>query len=409
MMWSQELPVNIGKLGFGWSETIGETVVDLDARWYNSAWRSLARTPVETRSLYSDESVNLKGQLEMFIDIFDAKEVDKRPKMFRPVPISKPPQMSYEMRVVVYKIMDCVLPYRLAKNDPAKLCAFYVQARLGNRSEDEKRTDTCKYVADGVAEFNWRLKWSLQLPSLDVKPRLKLQIFDDTSLGLGSDQLCAVADIKLRSLFDEIVTTRQPIIKKKQWVNMEHPNHPDVQTRIQVSFELTTAEMAAKKKCFEGRGGYKETQHQDYVLPVPFRPAAFSLYNPVPYFNYLIISSIQNLQWSLATVLLIFPFIPMFVQFVFMLTPWQWYAAGGVCGLLVLIRLSMVSASRTARMQAEVEAATVIREEEERRIKGKSRCFSAEQHLLNGKPARFSFALRSAHDMCVQSHGVVLR
>eukprot|EP00178_Gracilaria_changii_P012106 TRINITY_DN3416_c0_g1_i1.p1 TRINITY_DN3416_c0_g1~~TRINITY_DN3416_c0_g1_i1.p1 ORF type:complete len:2205 (-),score=427.39 TRINITY_DN3416_c0_g1_i1:774-6683(-) len=361
----QEVPLNIGKLGFGWSETIGETVIDLDARWYNSAWRSLARTPVETRSLYSEESVNLKGQLEMFIDIFDAKEVDKRPKMFRPVPISKPPQEIYEMRVVVYKIMDCVLPYRLAKNDPAKLCAFYVRARLGNRSDDEKRTDTCKYVADGVAEFNWRLKWSLKLPSLDVKPRLKLQIFDDTSLGLGSDQLCAVADIKLRSLFDEIVTTKQPIIKKKQWVNMEHPNHPDVQTRIQVSLELTTAEMAAKKKCFEGRGGYRDTQHEDYVLPVPFRPAAFSLYNPVPYFNYLIISSIQNLQWTLATVLLIFPFLPMFVQFVFMLTPWQWYAAGGVCGLLILIRISMVSAARTARMQAELEAATVVREEDE--------------------------------------------
>lgn len=364
--WVQrELPVNIGKLGFGWSETIGETVIDLDARWYNSAWRSLARTPVETRSLYSEESVNLKGQLEMFIDIFDANEVDKRPKMFRAVPISKPPQQKYEMRVVVYKIMDCMLPYRLQPNDPSKLAAFYIQARLGNRPEDEKKTDTCKYVADGLAEFNWRMKWALQLPSLDVKPRLKLQVFDDTSLGLGSDQLCALADIKLRSLFDELVTSQQPIIKKKQWVNMEHPNYPGVQARIQISLELTTAELAAKKKCFEGKAGYKESQHEDYVLPVPFRPAAFSLYNPVPYFNYLIISTVKNLQWTLATLLLIFPFLPMVVQFVFMITPWQWYAAGGVCGLGVLIRMSLVSAAKAARMQAEQDAATVVIEEED--------------------------------------------
>ncbi|KAI0563543.1 Ferlin [Gracilaria domingensis] len=207
------------------SETIGKTVIDLDARWYNSVWRSLARTPVETRSLYPDESVNLKGQLEMFIDIFDAKEVDRRPKMFRRVPISKPPQMSYGTRVVVYKIMDCVLPYRLTKNDPDKLYAFYVQARLSYLSEDEKRSDTLVFA----------------IAVLRCEARLKLQICDDTGLGLGSDQLCAVADIKMRSLFDEIVTARQPIIKK-QW-GMEHPNHPDVQTSIQVSFGLTTAEM----------------------------------------------------------------------------------------------------------------------------------------------------------------------
>ena len=32
-------PVNVRKLGLGRSETIGETMTDLDARWFNSAWR----------------------------------------------------------------------------------------------------------------------------------------------------------------------------------------------------------------------------------------------------------------------------------------------------------------------------------------------------------------------------------
>ena len=355
----KDVPVNIGKLGLGWSETIGETLIDLDARWYNSAWRSLARTPIETRSLYSEDSANLKGQLEIFVDIFDAKEVDKRPKMFRPIPISKPPQQRYELRVVIYKIAEVGLPYKLANYEPTKLAAFYVQARLGNRPEDERKTDRCKYVADGIAEFNWRMKWAVDLPSVEVKPRLKLQIFDDTSHGLGDDQLCATADIKLRSLLDEIVLTKKPIIKKKQWVWMEHPNYPEVQARVQISLELTTGELAAKKRCFAGRDGHNESQHQDYVLPPPFQPAAFSLYNPVPYFNYLIVSMINNLQWQLATFLLIFPFAPMFFQFVFMMTPWQWYAAGGVCGLIVLVRLILVGAARNARMQTEVEAAKV--------------------------------------------------
>lgn len=362
----KDIPVNVGKLGFGWSVSIGATVLDLDARWYNSAWRSLSKTPIETRSLFSEDSANLKGQLEMFVDIFDAKEVDKRPRMFRPVPISKPPQETYELRVVVYKIAECGLPYKLANNDPTKLAAFYVQARLGNRPEEERRTDPCKYVADGIAEFNWRMKWAIKLPSLEIKPRLKLQVFDDTSHGIGDDQLCSTADIKLRSLFDDIIVNKKPILKKKQWILMEHPNYPDVMTRIQISLELTTSELAAKKKCFTGRDAYNNTtQHEDYVLPLPFQPAAFSLMNPVPYFNYLIVSMINNLQWQLATVLLIFPFLPMFVQFVFMLTPWQWYAAGGVCGLAVLVRLTMVNAARHARMQAEIDAAKVVIEEEQ--------------------------------------------
>ena len=359
---SKDIPVNVGKLGFGWSETIGETMIDLDARWYNSAWRSLAQTPVEMRSLFSDESAsaNLKGHLEMFVDIFDASEVDRRPKLYRPIPISKPRQENFELRVVVYKIRDCYLPYKLANNDPSKLAAFYVDARLGNRPEDVRKIDQpCKHVSDGSAEFNWRMKWSLKLPSLDVKPRLKFKIFDDTSRGLGDDQLCAVADIRLRSLFDEIVTTKTPILKKKQWIVMHHPNYPDAAAQIQISLELTTEEIAKKKACNSGIDGWKQNQHEDYVLPEPFQPAPFSILNPSPYFYYLIISTTKNLQLSLVLLFLIFPFFPMFFQFVFMLTPWTWYFAGGVAGTIVFLRIVLVSAARAARMQMERQGVTI--------------------------------------------------
>lgn len=361
----REIPLNVGKMGLGWSEDIGETLIDLDARWYNSAWRALAKTPVEKRALSNEDSSNLKGQLEIFVDMFDAHDVDKRPKLYKPLNIRAPPQEKFEMRVVIYKISDCMLPYKLVNYDPAKLAAFYVQARLGNRPEDVRKTERCKYVADGVAEFNWRMKWEMRLPSSEIKPRLKLEVFDDTTHGFGDDQLCATVDIKLRSLFDELVSKKKAIIKKKQWVYMHHPNYPDVESQVQVSLELTTGKQAEKKKCYTGRDGYKTTQHEDYILPEPFQPAAFSLYNPVPYFNYLIISTIKNLQWTMATVLLVFPFIPMFFQFVFMITPWQWYAAGGMVGLIVFIRISMVSAARSKRIHAEEAAKEAESEEEE--------------------------------------------
>jgi C2 domain len=189
-MVSKEIPVNVGNLGLGWSEPIGETLIDLDSRWYNSAWRSLRKSPVETRALLSDESSNMKGQLELFVEIFDAKEVDKHPKLYRPLSIARPPQQEYVMRVVIYKVSDCTLPYKLAVDNPAKLASLYVVARLGNRPEDERSTDRCKYVADGIGQFNWRMKWDIKLPSVEIKPRLKITVFDDTSMGLGNNDDC---------------------------------------------------------------------------------------------------------------------------------------------------------------------------------------------------------------------------
>lgn len=360
---SGEFPVNVGNLGLGWSENIGETVIDLDARWYNSSWRSLKKSPVEVRALRSEDSANMKGQLELFVDVFDAKEVDKHPKLYHPLPIAKPPQQDYVMRVVIYKVTDVTLPYMLASPAVAKLAALYVVARLGNRPEHEKSTDRCKYVADGIAQFNWRMKWDLKLPSLDIKPRLKITVFDDTSMGLGNgDQLCAVTDIKLRSLMDEIVLTGKPIVKKKQYIELTHPNYPEVLSRVQLSMELTTKQAAAKKKCFTGKDGYKLTQHVDYVLPVPYRPAAFSLLNPGPYISYLIVSTVTSLQWTLAQVLLLFAFIPLSIQFIFMHTPWQWYLASGFAGLLVFVRIILVQSAKAARSAG--ESAAVVEEEE---------------------------------------------
>lgn len=355
---SKEVPVNVGSLGLGWSEPIGETVIDLDARWYNSSWRSLKKAPVETRTLLSEDSVNMKGQLELFVDIFDAKEFDKHPKLYRPIPIQKPPQQEYVMRIVVYKITDCFLPYKLAGELAAtKLAALYVVGRLGNRPEHERSTDRCKYVTDGIGQFNWRMKWDIKLPSLDIKPRLKISVFDDISHGLGNgDTLCAVADIKLRSLMDEICVTGNPIVKKKQYIELSHPKYPEVATRAQISMELTTKAQAAKKKCFVGKDGYKSSQHMDYVLPVPYRPAAFSLLNPGPYISYLIVSLVTSLQWTLAQVLLMFAFMPLSVQFIFMHTPWQWYLASGVVGLLVFVRIILVQASKAAVSQEDADA-----------------------------------------------------
>ena len=72
---------------------------------------------------------------------------------------------------------------------------------------------------------------------------------------------------------------------------------------------------------------------------------------------------VKNLQWQVATILLLFPFIPMSVQLVFMHTPWTWYAASGCAGLFIFVRIMMVQGARAAL--AQTEAAYDLGEEDE--------------------------------------------
>lgn len=330
----------------GWSEDIGETTIDLDSRWYNAGWRALDKSPVESRSLHKEGSLNSRGSLELWVDIFDAKEVDKRPRLYRPVPVAPPPTRAYVLRLVIFKVADVMLPYALANYDPAKLAALKVEARLGNRVSDQRMTDTCRYVGDGVGPFNWRMEWNLNLPSVEIKPRLKLQVFDDADL-------CGVGDIKLRTMFDDMVANPRTIIKNKQYVMLYHPNHPEVEVRAQIALEFLPAEEAVKKKCKLGSQAWSPRgQHVDYVLPEPFRPAAFSLFNPVPFFTYMVASALRNVVWQVVYVLLLFPFIPFAMQMA-VYTPWQWYLTAGMCGLVVFVRIMLVQGARTARLTQE--------------------------------------------------------
>jgi len=361
---SKDVTLSTNQLGLGWSETIGETTLDLDNRWYNAAWKALEKTPVEVRSLWKGDSMNLKGKLEVFVDIISAADYHANPKLYRSPPIIPPVQKKYMLRVVIFNTENAMLPYKKEPRNPNKLAAFYVECRLGNRTEDIRRTDTCRYSADGQGQFNWRLNWWVELPDPSLQPRLKFLIFDDTSHGLGSDDLCATADVKMRTMFDEMVTKQTTIVKKKQWIVMGHPDHPGVQARCQLAIEFIPESEVSKKRCMYGSESYNIKQHPDYILARPFRPAPFSLFNPVPFINYQIANTVNGLTWTISTFLLPFAFLPMLLQFLWQ-TPWWWYLMSGIAGLVVMLRIVLVDLGRASAVAAaELEAARLEEEDD---------------------------------------------
>merc|ERR1719319_2033089 len=80
-------------------DLIGETVIDIEDRWYSEAWRALEKKPVETRSLWSPQSTVSQGKLRLWMELISPTDAKKYPI----VDISPPPQTAFELRCVVWE------------------------------------------------------------------------------------------------------------------------------------------------------------------------------------------------------------------------------------------------------------------------------------------------------------------
>jgi hypothetical protein len=56
-------------------DLIGETVVDLENRYFSKKWRGLKQIPLETRELFHPTSTVSRGRVKMWIELIDVKDV----------------------------------------------------------------------------------------------------------------------------------------------------------------------------------------------------------------------------------------------------------------------------------------------------------------------------------------------
>ena len=84
-------------------DLIGRTTMDIEDRWYSTNWRELEVKPVETRSLWSEQSSVSQGKLKLWMEMMSPSEAKKYPMID-----IRPPEMEpYELRVVVWECKDC--------------------------------------------------------------------------------------------------------------------------------------------------------------------------------------------------------------------------------------------------------------------------------------------------------------
>ena len=277
-------------------DLIGETTIDLEDRWFSAAWNAdFAKTPpLELRALTAPGATGNQGNLEVWVEMFEAG--DEAPK---PLPIASPPIIECELRVIVFKARNVVNKDMGGQNDlffkVGLVGVDHKQTRFGST----QTTDTHYFATDGKGSFNYRLLYRFTIPV--TKAKLRLAAYDRDVIGANDNIGEAVVPLTglCRDLMRAIDLSPEgelgenayaEISKKDQpetgkgfgskfgsfmdgetvglWVPLYHPSkNEQMQGEVEIMVQLMPLRKAEQKPVGKGR----EQPNRDPVLAPPVR------------------------------------------------------------------------------------------------------------------------------------------
>ena len=136
-------------------ELLGCYIFDLESRWFNKKYQEIKSSgvrniPIETLTLKNSEKIEIKVCLELL----NENEYKTTPSEM----LISDTNYKYELRIVVWRI----------KNMADKKKNVKVRVFLAENQKNVLFTDTHKNAMDS-AEFNWRMKFLIDLPCKDSK------------------------------------------------------------------------------------------------------------------------------------------------------------------------------------------------------------------------------------------------
>ena len=147
-----EIIANDYDMLFG-DDLIGNTLIDLEDRYFLPEWNALKDKPVEFRCLHCPASAVAQGVVKMWIEINNTKTPeDKAPRVWD---IANKPPVQFEIRVCVFD------GEKIKMSDEGVADPFY---RCYFDSKDALETDTHFRNQNGKPSFNWRLIYKITYP-----------------------------------------------------------------------------------------------------------------------------------------------------------------------------------------------------------------------------------------------------
>ena len=292
---------------------IGETLIDLEDRWYSEEWRKyLAKPPLERRTLTLRRGGSGQGRLELFVEILDSANSGQQP-----LNITPPPPEQVELRLVIWQAKSMEnKKVIMAQNDLFFRALVQGTDRLGNPVLLDKSTDIHWFSTGGTGSFNYRLLFRFELPL--ANPKLKISAWNKDIVGTTDDTIGEVTlplgdmcgrlmkQLKVnRAAGDkkDMVEILEPIPDAvnngKKWLKVYHPSAKKTSKgEVEVQYALLTAKKADSRPVGEGQ----DEPNRDPVLPKADR-ATLDLLNP--FGSLITIIGIERLRQILFILILI--------------------------------------------------------------------------------------------------------
>jgi C2 domain/Ferlin C-terminus len=291
---------------------IGDTIIDLEDRYFSYKWNKYSEKPIETRPLYMKSSRQPQGYIRMWLEIHPSKE---RPP---PIDITPKPPLVFEARLIIWK------SERVPTSAIEGLSDLYVRAWVNK--ETPKETDTHYRCQGGTGSWNWRIKFNVNIDGKSPY-ELMLQLWDRDFF--SSNAFIGDASVNFTDIAKEAWENNTRVQKKgnsdfqdrlarkdtqKFWVDFKCSDKNGKENkagRVQISFELVPE--ARAKACPVGEG--RNEPNIDPPLPKPDGRMEWTL-NPIKMMSQMCGTEIRtrlcmyiSMALCLVVLILMFPMI----------------------------------------------------------------------------------------------------